>query len=43
MKPLSDFTIQQIHAGLLIPYQAAIIEMAREIRKCRGVKNPDLV
>ena len=42
-EPLSDYTIQMIHAGLLIPNKKAIHSMAREIRKWRGVSNPDLI
>lgn len=38
---LSDYTIQMIHAGLVIPNAHAILSMSREIRKFRGVKNPD--
>ena len=41
--PLPDFSIKQIHAGLLIPDQDSIIRMAREILKWRGEKNPDEV
>ena len=40
---LSDYAIGQIHAGLLIPNEEAILSMSREIRKWRGVKNPDMV
>jgi hypothetical protein len=40
---LSDYDIQMIHAGLLIPSEKAIHSMAREIRKRRGVPNPDSV
>jgi hypothetical protein len=39
---LSDFEINQIHAGLMIPSEKAIHSMAREIRKWRGVPDPDL-
>ena len=42
-KELSDFAIKQIHAGLLIPNQEAILSMSREIRKWRGEANPDSV
>jgi hypothetical protein len=42
-EPLSDYQIQMIHAGLLIPNKQAVYSMAREIRKWRGVKNPDLI
>jgi len=41
--PLSDYTISMIHAGLEIPNPDTIIEMAREIRMYRGVKNPELI
>jgi hypothetical protein len=41
--PLSDFAIQQIHAGLMIPNPEAIRSMAREIRKWRGDPNPDSI
>lgn len=41
--PLPDAAIQEIHAGLLIPNAAAIHSMAREIRKGRGVPNPDAI
>ena len=41
--PLSDFAIEQIHSGLEIPGPAAIHSMAREIRKWRGVPNPDAI
>lgn len=41
--PLSDYDIQMIHAGLLIPNKKAIHSMSREIRKWRGVPNPDLI
>lgn len=40
-EPLSDYDIQQIHDGLLIPNEKAIHSMAREIRKWRGDKDPD--
>lgn len=40
---LTDYEIQMIHAGLLIPNARAILSMSREIRKWRGEKNPDLV
>lgn len=40
---LSDYAIQMIHSGLLIPNSNAIRKMAREIRKWRGVPNPDLI
>ena len=40
---LSDYDIQMIHAGLLIPNAKAILSMSREIRKWRGVNNPDLI
>lgn len=40
--PLSDYDIQMIHDGLLIPNEKAIKSMAREIRKWRGEKDPDL-
>lgn len=40
---LSDDQIQMIHSGLLIPSEKAVHSMAREIRKWRGVPNPDLV
>ncbi len=42
-EPLSDCAIQMIHAGLEIPNATAIRSMAREIRKWRGVPNPDLI
>ena len=41
--PLSDYDIEMIHTGLLIPNEKAIHSMAREIRKWRGVANPDAV
>lgn len=40
---LSDYHIQMIHAGLMIPSAKAILSMSREIRKWRGETNPDLV
>ncbi len=40
---LSDYAIGQIHAGLLIPSEESILSMSREIRKWRGVKDPDMV
>lgn len=40
---LSDYDIQMIHAGLLIPSEKAIHSMSREIRKWRGVSDPDSV
>ena len=40
---LSDAVIAQIHNGLLIPNAKAILSMSREIRKWRGVENPDLI
>lgn len=40
---LSDFALQQIHAGLVIPNASAILSMSREIRKWRGDKDPDLI
>ena len=40
-KELSDYAIQMIHAGLMLPNEAAIRSMSREIRKWRGVKDPD--
>lgn len=40
---LSDYTIGLIHAGLEIPNEAAIRSMAREIRKWRGISNPDAI
>jgi hypothetical protein len=40
---LSDTDIAQIHSGLLIPNAKAILSMSREIRKWRGVENPDLI
>ena len=39
--PLSDFAIAEIHAGLEIPNKQVGRRMAREIRKWRGVPNPD--
>jgi hypothetical protein len=42
-EPLSDGAIAEIHAGLLIPNASAIHSMAREIRKWRGVPDPDAV
>jgi hypothetical protein len=42
-KELSDYAIQMIHAGLVIPNADAILSMSREIRKFRGVKDPDLL
>ena len=42
-EPLSDYTIQMIHAGLLIPNEKAIHSMSREIRKWRGEPNPDMI
>lgn len=41
--PLSDADIALIHNGLLIPNERSIQSMAREIRKWRGVPNPDLI
>ncbi len=41
--PLSDADIEEIHDGLLVPNAKAIHSMAREIRKWRGVPNPDAV
>ena len=38
---LSDYDLQMIHAGLLIPNEKAVHSMSREIRKWRGVKDPD--
>lgn len=40
---LSDYQIQMIHAGLLIPNGQSIKSMSREIRKWRGVENPDAI
>lgn len=40
---LSDYDIQMIHAGLMLPNERAIQSMAREIRKYRGVPDPDLI
>lgn len=40
---LSDYDIQMIHAGLLIPSAESILSMSREIRKWRGVEDPDLL
>jgi hypothetical protein len=40
-EPLSDADIAEIHDGLLIPNEKAIHSMAREIRKWRGVEDPD--
>ena len=40
---LSDYDIQMIHAGLMIPSPKAIRSISREIRKWRRVANPDLV
>lgn len=40
---LSDYDIHMIHAGLMIPSPKGIHSMSREIRKWRGVKNPDLL
>lgn len=42
-EPLSDYAIQMIHAGLLIPGPEAILSMSREIRKWRGEAEPDLI
>jgi hypothetical protein len=42
-EPLSDYDIQMIHAGLLVPNAKAILSMSREIRKWRGVVNPNAV
>ena len=36
-EPLSEYEIQMIHAGLLIPSLKQVHSMAREIRKWRGV------
>lgn len=41
--PLSDYQVQMIHAGLMRPGLEAIRSMAREIRKWRGVPDPDLI
>lgn len=38
---LSNYDIQMIHAGLLVPNTKAIHSMSREIRKWRGEKDPD--
>lgn len=38
---LSDYDIQMIHSGLLLPNEKGIHSMAREIRKWRGVEDPD--
>jgi hypothetical protein len=40
---LSDYDIQMIHSGLLIPNEKAVHSMAREIRKWRGAPDPDLI
>lgn len=40
---LSNYQIQMIHAGLMIPNGKAIHSMSREIRKWRGEKDPDLI
>lgn len=40
---LSNFAIGQIHAGLLIPNGQSIKSMSREIRKWRGIENPDSI
>ena len=42
-EPLSDADIAMIHNGLLIPNETAIHSMAREIRKWRGMEDPDSV
>lgn len=42
-EPLSDYVITMIHAGLEIPNAESIHSMAREIRKWRGVPNPDSI
>jgi hypothetical protein len=42
-EPLSDASIQEIHCGLRIPNEKAIVSMSREIRKWRGMPNPDLI
>lgn len=41
--PLTDYSIQLIHNGLMIPTPSAVKSMAREIRKWRGVPDPDLL
>lgn len=41
LKELSDYDLQMIHDGLLVPNEQSIKSMAREIRKWRGVPNPD--
>lgn len=40
---VSDADIALIHCGLLIPNEKAIHSMSREIRKWRGVPDPDLI
>jgi len=40
---LSDGEIAEIHSGLLLPNREAIHSMAREIRKWRGVQDPDAI
>ncbi len=42
-EPLSDYDIQMIHAGLLIPNAKAVLSMSREIRRWRGEPNPDSI
>jgi len=41
--PVSDYSIEMIHAGLLIPNKQTGRRMAREIRKWRGVEHPDWI
>jgi hypothetical protein len=41
--PLPDLLIEEIHSGLAIPSSENIHSMAREIRKWRGVPNPDSI
>jgi hypothetical protein len=39
--PLPDLLIEEIYSGMAIPSPENIHSMAREIRKWRGVPNPD--
>ena len=44
--PVAELTltaVKQMHSGLLIPNQDAIIRLTREVLRCRGEKEPDLI
>jgi hypothetical protein len=41
--PLTDTELELITSGLLIPTQAMAKSMAHELRKLRGVPNPDSI